>query len=78
MLTMADRPHSLLDDEQVLKNLQNSNHCLIIPSYAEDLIDLILSCWNKYDYDRPSFSQLYHFLCQKQKLLTNNYQQIVI
>jgi len=77
MLTMTDRPHSLLNDEQVLINLRNSNHYLIIPSYAEDLKDLILSCWKKYDYDRPSFSQLNYILCQKQKLLTiktdNNY-----
>ncbi|CAF2956266.1 unnamed protein product, partial [Rotaria sp. Silwood2] len=82
ILTMAERPHSLFDDEQVLFNLRNSNHCLIIPSYADDLIDLILSCWNKCDYDRPSFYQLNDFLSQKQQqqqLLTmksDNYQQI--
>ncbi len=76
---MADRPHSLLDDEQVLLNLRNSNHYLIIPSYAGDLKDLILSCWKKYDYDRPSFYQLNHLLNQKQQVLTiksDNYQQI--
>ncbi|CAF1184951.1 unnamed protein product [Rotaria sp. Silwood1] len=83
ILTMAERPHSLLDDEQVLFNLRNSNHCLTIPSYADDLIDLILSCWNKCDYDRPSFYQLNHLLSQKQQqqqqfltMKSDNYQQI--
>ncbi len=78
---MTDRPHSLLNDEQVLMNLRNSNHYLIIPSYAGDLKDLILSCWKKYDYDRPTCSQLNYILCQKQQLLKiktdNNYQQII-
>jgi hypothetical protein len=76
---MAERPHSLLDDEQVLCNLQDFNHCLNIPSYAGDLTDLIFSCWNKYDYDRPSFYQINHLLNQKQQLLTiksDDYQQI--
>jgi len=71
ILTMAERPHSLLDDEQVLLNLRDGNHNLIIPSYAGDFKDLILSCWNKYDYDRPSFFYLNHFLSHKEKLLTN-------
>lgn len=79
---MCERPHSLLNDDQVLMNLRNSKHNLIIPTYAEDLTDLITSCWNKYDYDRPSFFQINHFLCQKQQLSTINsdesYQQIVI
>ena len=78
---MGERPHRLLNDEEVLSNLRNSNHYLIIPSYVEDLTDLILSCWNKYDYDRPSFYQINHLLCEKQQqqLLTiksDNYQQI--
>jgi hypothetical protein len=79
MLTMAERPYSLLDDEQVLFNLRNLNHCLNLPSCTGDLRDLILSCWNKYDYNRPTFSQLNHLLSQKQQLLTmknNNYQEI--
>ncbi|CAF5199994.1 unnamed protein product [Rotaria magnacalcarata] len=76
---MAERPHCLFDDDQVLLNLRNSNHDLIIPSYADDLIDLILSCWNKSDYDRPSFYQLNHFFSEKQQLFTiksDSYQQI--
>jgi hypothetical protein len=78
---MSERPHRLLDDEHVISNLRNCNHYLIIPSYAEDLTDLILSCWNKFDYDRPSFYKINHLLAQKQQqqLLTiksNNYQQI--
>jgi hypothetical protein len=76
---MGERPYRLLNDEQVLFNLQNSVHYLIIPSNAGDLTDLILSCWNKYDYDRPSFYQINHLLYQKQQLLTiksDNYQQI--
>ena len=79
---MAERPHSLFDDEQVIINLQNSYHCLSIPSYGGDLIDLILSCWNKCDHDRPSFYQLNHVLShkqQQQQLLTiksDTYQQI--
>ncbi|CAF3586766.1 unnamed protein product [Rotaria socialis] len=79
ILTMAERPHCLFDDEQVLLNLRNSNHDLIIPSYADDLIDLILSCWNKSDYNRPSFYQLNSFFSEKQQLLTmksDSYQQI--
>ncbi|CAF0736080.1 unnamed protein product [Adineta steineri] len=73
ILTMAERPHSLLDDDQVLYNLRNSNHCLSIPSTGLDLIDLISSCWHKCDYDRPSFYQLNHLLCQKQQqLITAN------
>ena len=80
---MAERPHSLLDDDQVLTNLRNSEHCLPIPTYASDLIELITSCWQKYDYDRPSFYQINHSLCQKQQKLiatttteTDNYLQI--
>lgn len=80
---MAERPHSLLDDDQVLSNLRNSEHCLPIPTYASDLIELITSCWQKCDYDRPSFYQLNHSLCQKQQKLiattttdTDNYLQI--
>ncbi|UJR14931.1 hypothetical protein I4U23_001913 [Adineta vaga] len=79
MLTLAERPHSLLDDEQVLFNLNNTTHSLMIPSYAADLTDLILSCWRKYDYDRPAFYQINHLLNQLQQLLSmksNNYQQI--
>ncbi|CAF3883942.1 unnamed protein product, partial [Rotaria sp. Silwood1] len=79
ILTMAERPHSLLDDNQVLYNLRNSNHYLLIPSYGLDLIDLILSCWYKCDYDRPTFCQINHILCQKQQQLMtkniDNYQQ---
>ncbi len=83
---MAERPHSLFDDEQVLSNLRNSIHCLMIPAYGGDLRDLISACWNKYDYDRPSFSQLNHFFNEKRQLLTiqsennnnNNYQHILI
>jgi hypothetical protein len=79
---MAERPHSLLNDEQVLHNLRNWNQSLIIPVYAGDLKDLILSCWKKSDYDRPSFYQINQFFTQKQQLLTmksdHNYQQIVI
>ncbi len=77
---MSERPHSLLDDEQVLCNLRNSNHDLTIPSCGLDLIDLISSCWHKCDYDRPSFCQINHLLCQKQQQLmtanSDNYQQI--
>ena len=80
---MAQRPHSLLDDEQVLYNLQNGNHYLSIPSYAKDLTDLILSCWNTCDNDRPSFYQLNHLLNDKQQqqrqlmtIKSDNYQQI--
>ncbi|CAF4035897.1 unnamed protein product, partial [Adineta steineri] len=79
ILTMVERPYGLLDDEQVIYNLRNFNHVLIIPSYAEDLTELILSCWNKYDYDRPTFYQLNHVLNQKQQLLSiksDSYQQI--
>ncbi|CAF1306945.1 unnamed protein product [Rotaria sordida] len=79
ILTMAERPHSLLDDNQVLCNLRNSNHYLLIPSCGLDLIDLISSCWHKCDYDRPSFCQINHILCQKQQQLMtkniDNYQQ---
>ncbi|CAF2083900.1 unnamed protein product [Rotaria magnacalcarata] len=80
ILTMAERPHSLLDDSQVLCNLRNSKHYLSIPSCGLDLIDLISSCWHKCDYDRPSFCQINHILCQKQEqLMTKNadtYQQM--
>ncbi|CAF1367902.1 unnamed protein product [Adineta steineri] len=79
ILTVVERPYGLLDDEQVIYNLRNFNHVLIIPSYAEDLTELILSCWNKYDYDRPTFYQLNHVLNQKQQLLSiksDSYQQI--
>ncbi|CAF1589518.1 unnamed protein product [Adineta ricciae] len=83
ILTMAERPHSLLDDDQVLSNLRNSEHCLPIPTYASNLIELITSCWQKCDYDRPSFYQINHSLCQKQQQLiatttteTDNYLQI--
>jgi hypothetical protein len=76
---MAERPHSLLDDDEVLENLRHSNHQLVIPSCGLDLADLIFSCWLKYDYDRPSFSQLNHLLCQKQQQLmsknTDHYQE---
>jgi hypothetical protein len=75
---MAERPHSLLDDDQVLFNLRNSNHCLLIPSCGLDLIDLISSCWLKCDYDRPSFCQINHLLGQKQQQMTthtDNYLQ---
>jgi hypothetical protein len=64
---MAERPHCLLDDDEVLYNLRNSNHDLLIPSCGTDLIDLISSCWQKYDYDRPSFCHINHLLCQKQQ-----------
>lgn len=67
---MAERPHALLDDEQVLKNLQNADHSLVIPASGFDLAPIISSCWNKCDYDRPSFSQLNHLLCQKQQFIT--------
>jgi hypothetical protein len=58
----------------------------MIPAYGGDLRDLISACWNKYDYDRPSFSQLNHFFNEKRQLLTiqsennnnNNYQHILI
>lgn len=78
---MAERPHSLLDDDEVLSNLRRSNHSLVIPSSGLDLFELISSCWQKYDYERPTFSQLTHLLCQKQQelMLTNNadtYQQM--
>ncbi|CAF1051429.1 unnamed protein product [Adineta ricciae] len=79
MLTLVERPHSLLDDEQVLYNLQHSCHSLTIPSCANDLTDLILSCWQKYDYDRPAFYQLNHALNQLQQALSiksDSYQQI--
>ena len=81
MLTFAERPHGLLDDEEVLLNLRNSVHCLMIPVDAGDLGDVILSCWNRYDYDRPSFSQLNHYFHGKQQFVTrqsekNGYQQI--
>lgn len=76
---MAERPHSLLDDNEVLYNIRNSNHYLLIPSCGLDLFDLISSCWQKYDYDRPSFCQINHLLTQKQQQLMltneNNYQQ---
>lgn len=65
---MAERPHLLLDDEQVLENLRQGEHHLLIPDCALDLTDLIISCWNKCDYDRPSFAQIQHRFCQKQQL----------
>jgi hypothetical protein len=64
---MAERPHSLLDDDEVLCNLRHSKHDLVIPSSGLDLVELISSCWSKYDYDRPTFNQLNHLLCQKQQ-----------
>lgn len=82
ILTSAERPHSLFDDEQVLRNLRNMTHDLIIPSYAADLKEIISSCWNRYDSDRPSFAELNQYFNQKQQLLTisseNNYQQVLI
>jgi hypothetical protein len=76
---MAERPHTLLDDDQVLDNLRHFNHSLLLPSYGLDLSDLISSCWNKCDYDRPSFCQINHLLGLKQQqiMTTNidNYQQ---
>ena len=76
---MAERPHSLLDDDEVIYNLRNSNHYLIIPSCGSDLFDLISSCWQKNDYDRLTFYQINHLLCQKQQQLmknnSDNYQQ---
>jgi hypothetical protein len=66
---MAERPHSLLDDDEVLCNLRHSKHDLIIPSLGLDLVELISSCWLKCDYDRPTFNQLNHLLCQKQQQL---------
>ena len=85
ILTMANRPHHFLTDEQVLINLKNSYHYLDIPIYAGDLKELILSCWKKYDYERPTFSQINYFLCQKEQQLLpttikidHNYQQIDI
>ena len=82
ILTMGERPHRLLNDEEVLRNLRDSTHYLIIPSDVEDLTDLILSCWNKYDYDRPSFNQINHLLSEKQQeqlstIKFDHYQQIV-
>ena len=73
MLTLADRPYRLLNDEQVLINIQNCNHALLIPAYANDLADLMLSCWKKSDTDRPSFAQINQFFIEKQ---SNDYQQI--
>lgn len=77
---MAERPHSLLDDEEVLDNLRHSDHRLVIPSSGLDLVELISTCWQKFDYDRPSFDQLTHFFCEKQQqLITTNadtYQQM--
>jgi hypothetical protein len=58
---MAERPHGLLDDDEVICNLRNSNHYLLIPSCGLDLSDLISSCWQKCDYDRPSFCHINHF-----------------
>lgn len=70
---MAERPHGLLDDDQVLCNLRNSTHHLLIPSCGLDLVDLISSCWHKCDYERPSFCQLNHILCQRQQeIMTKN------
>jgi hypothetical protein len=73
---MAERPHSLLDDDEVVDNLRHSKHDLVIPSTGLDLVELISSCWLKYDCDRPTFNQLNHLLCQKQQQLitatTNN------
>ena len=71
---MAERPHLLLDDEQVLHNLRQQEHQLILPECALDLTELILSCWLKSDYDRPSFGQIHRFLSEKQHVLNNHYQ----
>lgn len=77
---MAERPHSLLNDDEVLNNLRHSSHRLVIPSSGLNLFELISSCWQKYDVDRPAFSQLNHLLCQKQQELlnanANTYQQM--
>jgi hypothetical protein len=69
---MAERPHGLLDDDQVLTNLRLDQQSLVVPACAADLTDLITSCWKKCDYDRPSFSQLNHLLCQRQQLMSNH------
>ena len=71
ILTLADRPHDVFDDEQVLRNLRNAEHSLVIPSHAGDLRDLILACWKQDDYDRPSFSQL-------NQVFENYHQRITI
>lgn len=70
---MAERPHSLLNDDEVLCNLRSSHHDLVIPSYGLDLNDLIKSCWMKNDFERPSFEQIQHFFLQKTTTtITNN------
>ncbi|CAF1013674.1 unnamed protein product [Didymodactylos carnosus] len=88
ILTMAEqRPHALLDDEQVLTNLKLlnsssltsnidlilnndltppiSNLTLSLPETCpKGLFHLIHSCWNKFDYNRPTFHDIDHFFQQ--------------
>jgi len=73
---LANRPHGLLTDDEVLTNLKsNSSLTLSIPSYAQDFNELLLSCWNRNDFDRPNFSFIHQYLTE---MHDSNYQQIVI
>jgi hypothetical protein len=78
---MADRPHRLLDDDQVLFNLREKKHELFIPASAKAFADIIGSCWNLNDFDRPTFHQLSHLFNQHQQALvtekSGQYQAIV-
>lgn len=66
---MADRPHRLLDDDQMLANLRQRKHELLIPASAKTFTDIIASCWNLNEFDRPSFHQLNHVFKQQQQAL---------
>lgn len=65
ILTLADRPHGLLTDEEVLSNLKsNSSMDLPIPNYAQDFNELLISCWNRNDVNRPNFSFIHQYLTE--------------
>ncbi|CAF0737352.1 unnamed protein product [Didymodactylos carnosus] len=87
LTTAEERPHALLDDEQVLTNLKllnsssptsnidillnndikssNSNFNLSLPNTCPlELFKLIHSCWNKFDYNRPTFREIDYFFQQ--------------
>jgi hypothetical protein len=69
VVTRAERPYSLLNDEQVFDNIQYEQHHLVVPTLPTNLTAIIVSCWQRNDFDRPSFSQL-NVLFQQQPSLT--------
>lgn len=65
-------PYDLLSDEQVIENCghfyDNIEHALYLPmttGCSKEIYDLMMTCWNRDDTQRPTFREIHMFLQRK-------------